>query len=71
VSMPSHNTYSKTTIMTIKISLRTTGEAMKLTNRCPAGWLSSAFRLDLDLLFALATAYAPKLVVRSPFPTGY
>jgi hypothetical protein len=54
-NMPSHNTYSKTTITTIKISLRTTGEATKLRNRLPAGRLSFAFRLGLDLLLALDT----------------
>jgi hypothetical protein len=56
---------------TIKISLRTTGEEMKLKNRFPAGWLSFAFRLGLDLLFALDTAYAPEISSQSPLPTGY
>jgi hypothetical protein len=37
------------------ISLRTTGEAMKLKNRFHAGRLSFAFRPDLDPLFALDT----------------
>jgi hypothetical protein len=53
--MSFHNTYSKTTITTIKISLRTTGEAIKLKNRFHAGRLSFAFRLGLDLLLALDT----------------
>jgi hypothetical protein len=53
--MSSHNTYSKTTITTIKISLRTTGEAMKPKNRFHAGRLSFAFRPDLDPLLVLDT----------------
>jgi hypothetical protein len=61
LSMSSHNTYNKTTITTIKISLRTIGEAMKLKNRFHAGWLSFAFRPDLAPLFVLATAYAPEI----------
>ena len=52
---------------TIKISLRTTGEAMKLKNRFHAGWLSFAFRPDLDPLLALDTAYASSLLVPSGF----
>jgi len=51
--MPSHDTYNKTTITTIKISLRPTGEAMKPKNRFHSGRLSFALRLGLDLLFAL------------------
>ncbi|MGD2064930.1 MAG: hypothetical protein PVI95_00555 [Dehalococcoidia bacterium] len=54
--MPSHKTYNKTTITTIKISLRTTGEAKK---RFHAGRLSLAFRPRLDLLLALATELCP------------
>jgi hypothetical protein len=62
--MPSHDTYNKTTITTIKISLRTTGEAMKLKKRFQAGRLSFAFRpgLDLDLVLALDTELYFQLV---------
>ena len=65
VRMRSHSTYSNTTTTTIKISFRTTGEAMKLKNRFHAGWLFFAFRPDLNLLLALDTAYAPNLTVPS------
>jgi hypothetical protein len=53
--MRPHNTYSKTTTTTIKISLRTTGEAMKPRNRFLVDWLSLAFRPDLDPLLVLDT----------------
>jgi len=53
------NTYSKIIITTIKISLRPTGEAMKLKNRFHAGRLSFAFRPGLDLLLALDTELCP------------
>ena len=51
--MVSHNTYSKTTITTIKVSLRPTGEAMKLKKRFHSGRLSFVFRPGLDLFLAL------------------
>jgi hypothetical protein len=57
--MPPHNTYSKIIITTIKISLRPTGEAMKLKNRFHGGRLSFAFRIGLALLFALDTELCP------------
>ena len=57
--MPSHNTYSKATITKIRISLRTTGEAMKPKNRFQAGRLSSAFPLGLALLLVLGTELRP------------
>jgi len=57
--MAFQNTYSKTTIRTIKISLRTTGEAMKIKNRFRVGWLSFTFRPGLDLLLALVTDLCP------------
>jgi hypothetical protein len=69
--MRPHNTYSNTTTITIKISLRTTGEARKLKNRFHAGWLSFAFRLDLDPLLALATAYALEITGQKSILTGY
>jgi len=43
------------------MSLRTTGEATKPKNRFHAGLLSSAFRLGLDLLLALATDLYPEI----------
>jgi len=66
--MRPHNTYSKTTITTIKISLRTTGEAMKLKNRFHADWLPFAFRPDLDPLLALDMAYAPEISSQKSAP---
>jgi hypothetical protein len=54
-STRSHNTYSNTTITTIEMSLRPTGEAMKLRNRFHTGWLFLAFCPDLDPLLDLDT----------------
>jgi hypothetical protein len=53
------------------MSLRTKGEAMKLKNRFHAGWLSFAFRLDLDPLLVLATAYVLEISSQNSTPTGY
>jgi hypothetical protein len=75
--MSPHNAYSETTITTIQISLRTTGEAMKLKNRFFAGRLLFAFRPDLDPLLALDTDLCPQKKISQKFTpcrllaTGY